>query len=224
MGPARSGGLPSNKLGLSVERAAHDQQGIEPSRPTNTRMSAAVERISPPTTRCPPPARATFPRKFTGFARRTALCVGPMSYPRLIELFATGQIHPRTELSRESGKFREALHFNELARFVTSPALRWDEELHGQRGAHVSSIAPRLPSYLFQMALERDTGALIFRDQQRRKKIYLVEGAARVRGVDRQARVARRIFGRHAGKCCAWKSTWRSRCCRASEVVSATRS
>lgn len=102
--------------------------------------------------------------------------LGPMSYPRLIELFATGQIHPRTELSREHGKFKEALHYGELARFVTSPALRWDEELHGNVERTVIDRAS-LPSYLFQIALERDTGALILRDEARRKKIYLVEGA-----------------------------------------------
>src|SRR5690606_33758399 len=33
-----------------------------------------------------------------------------------------------------------------------------------------------LPSRLFQLALRRDTGALLFRDGVRRKKIYLVEG------------------------------------------------
>ncbi|MEO8800681.1 MAG: serine/threonine-protein kinase, partial [Polyangiaceae bacterium] len=96
--------------------------------------------------------------------------LGPMSYPRLVELFATGQIHPRTELARESGKFKEALHYAELARFVTSPALRWDEEHHGNIERTPIDRAS-LPSFLFQIALERDTGALIFRDGEHRKKI-----------------------------------------------------
>jgi serine/threonine-protein kinase len=168
VGPARLAAF-EQKLGLSS--ADRDNDGIEPSRPSVSRgrPTATDEAISTSG------ARDVSPQIYRVKTNEGTI-LGPMSYPRLIELFATGQIHPRTELSRESGAFREALHFGELARFVTSPALRWDEELHGNVERTMIDRAS-LPSYLFQIALERDTGALIFRDQHRRKKIYLVEGA-----------------------------------------------
>src|SRR5262249_19792269 len=52
--------------------------------------------------------------------------LGPLSYPRLVELFATGRIHEGTRIARESQDFREPGAFPELTRFVTSPALRWE--------------------------------------------------------------------------------------------------
>jgi serine/threonine-protein kinase len=100
---------------------------------------------------------------------------GPMSYPRLIELFATGQLSTRSHLSRETGSFKLASEFSELSRFVSSPALRWDDE--PDTVTERSRIDPSsLPSNLFQLSLERETGVLVFRDGPRRKKIYLVEG------------------------------------------------
>jgi serine/threonine protein kinase len=167
VGPARLAAF-QQKLGLAS--GDRDGDSIEPSRPSasRNRTTTTDEAVSSG-------ARDVSPQIYRVKTADDTI-IGPMSYPRLIELFATGQIHPRTELSRESGTFREALHFNELARFVTSPALRWDEELHGNVERTMIDRAS-LPSYLFQIALERDTGALIFRDQHRRKKIYLVEGA-----------------------------------------------
>ena len=102
--------------------------------------------------------------------------LGPLSYPRLIELFATGQLNGKSLVARESSGFKQALHYAELTRFVTSPALRWDDE--PAEGAERSKIdRSTFPSYLFQLALERETGALIFKDGNRKKKIYLVEGS-----------------------------------------------
>ncbi len=168
VGPAR---LAAFEQKLNLATATDHNESAEPSRPSasRNRITAPDEAIS--TTG----ARDVSPQIYRVKTTEGTI-VGPMSYPRLIELFATGQIHPRTELSRESGAFKEALHYNELARFVTSPALRWDEELHGNVERTMIDRAS-LPSYLFQIALERDTGALIFRDHHRRKKIYLVEGA-----------------------------------------------
>jgi eukaryotic-like serine/threonine-protein kinase len=101
--------------------------------------------------------------------------LGPMSYPRLIELFATGQLSARSLISRETGNFKLASEFSEVGRFVSSPALRWDDEPNTV--TERSRIDPSvLPSNLFQLSLERETGVLVFRDGPRRKKIYLVEG------------------------------------------------
>ena len=102
--------------------------------------------------------------------------VGPLSYPRLVELFVTGGIDQRAVISRESGEFRDAASFHELTRFVSSAALRWDDGVF----TALNEVGPidrvLLPSRMFQLALRRDTGALQFRDGAKKKKIYLVEG------------------------------------------------
>ena len=100
--------------------------------------------------------------------------LGPMSYPRLVELFATGKVGHASLVSREAGPFRGAAEYAELMRFVTSPALRWDDE--GEM-AWRNAIDPfTLPEQVFRISLDRETGALILRDGARRKKIYFVEG------------------------------------------------
>jgi hypothetical protein len=102
--------------------------------------------------------------------------LGPMSYPRLVELFATGRMKTRALISRESAEFRAAQDYSELERFVTSPALRWDSEFP----ADATGVGPLdrvlLPSRVFQLVVRRETGALLLRDGDRRKKIYIVEG------------------------------------------------
>lgn len=103
--------------------------------------------------------------------------VGPLSYPRLVELFVTGGIDHRAQIARESGEFRAASTFTELDRFVSSAALRWDDGVFSA----LNEVGPvdrvLLPSRMFQLALARDTGALYFRDgNKKKKKLYLVEG------------------------------------------------
>jgi serine/threonine-protein kinase len=100
---------------------------------------------------------------------------GPISYPRLVELFATGAISIETPISREAGPFVDATHFAELTRFVTSPALRWDEQAPAAWREPLDRRS--LPTQLFRLSLERETGVLVLRDGPKRKKIYFVEGA-----------------------------------------------
>ncbi len=102
--------------------------------------------------------------------------LGPMSYPRLIELFATGAAGSKTHIAREGGSFKAASQFTELTRFVTSPALRWDDEIAGEVIAKGALNRARLPSVLFRLAFDRETGVLVLRDKNRRKKVYIVEG------------------------------------------------
>jgi serine/threonine protein kinase len=103
--------------------------------------------------------------------------LGPMSYPRLVEMFATGRASAKTQVARESGTFKLAESFAELGRFVTSPALRWDDD--EPKGAVVRGPIDRrtLPSLVFGFTVARETGLLLVRDGERRKKVYLVEGA-----------------------------------------------
>ncbi|MBX3189944.1 MAG: serine/threonine protein kinase [Labilithrix sp.] len=102
--------------------------------------------------------------------------VGPLSYPRLVELYVTGGIDHRALIARESASFREASTFPELSRFVQSAALRWDEGVFTSGNAATPIDRVLFPSRMFQIALRRDTGALYFRDGTRKKKVYVVEG------------------------------------------------
>jgi eukaryotic-like serine/threonine-protein kinase len=104
------------------------------------------------------------------------LVLGPMSYPRLVELFATGRMKTKALIARESAEYRVAQDYPELQRFVTSPALRWETDFP----LDATGVGPLdrvlLPSRIFQLVVRRETGALLLRDGERRKKIYIVEG------------------------------------------------
>ncbi len=102
--------------------------------------------------------------------------IGPLSYPKLVELIVTGGIDQGALIARESSAFRDAANYPELGRFVSSPALRWDDTVFTTAHGRAPIDRVLLPSRLFQLALKRETGALFFRDGARRKKIYLVEG------------------------------------------------
>jgi serine/threonine-protein kinase len=132
-----------------------------PRSPASTSNPSEPREVSPPIYRVKMPAGPA---------------VGPLSYPRLVELFVTGGIDHRAQISRESGEFRDASTFAELDRFVSSAALRWDDGVF----CPANEVGPidrvLLPSRMFQLALHRDTGALHFRDGAKKKKIYLVEG------------------------------------------------
>jgi serine/threonine-protein kinase len=118
---------------------------------------------------------------------------GPLSYPRLVELFVTGSIDHRALISRETSPFRDAASYPELGRFVSSPALRWDDGVFTAQNAVALIDRVLLPTRLFQLALKRETGALYFRDGTKRKKIYLVEGVPEfVVSTDK-----RELFGEH---------------------------
>ncbi|HEY2515063.1 MAG TPA: serine/threonine-protein kinase [Polyangiaceae bacterium] len=102
--------------------------------------------------------------------------LGPMSYPRLVELFATGRVKTKALIARESAEYRLAQDYSELQRFVTSPALRWDTDFP----ADATGVGPLdrvlLPSRIFQLVVRRETGMLLLKDGDRKKKIYIVEG------------------------------------------------
>jgi eukaryotic-like serine/threonine-protein kinase len=101
---------------------------------------------------------------------------GPMSYARLIELFATGQAKTSSFIARESGRFKIAREYSELHRFVSSSALRWDDEWPRETLERGPIDRLILPTRFYNYALERETGVVLLRDGVRQKKIYLVEG------------------------------------------------
>ena len=104
--------------------------------------------------------------------------VGPVAYPQLIELFATGQVGSTCSISRgEHGRYKPVVEYTELVRFVQSPALKWDVEPPADAADRGQLDPTRLPTRLFHIAVRRETGALLLHDGQRKKRIFFVEGS-----------------------------------------------
>jgi serine/threonine-protein kinase len=111
-------------------------------------------------------------------ARRSdGVVLGPMAYPSLIELFATGELGVTCSIAREHGRFRPAAEYPELSRFMNSPALQWDADFPADAIDRGEFDPARLPTRLFHLAVRRETGALVLRDGPRKKRIYFVEGS-----------------------------------------------
>lgn len=99
-----------------------------------------------------------------------------LSYARLVEMLVTGELDLHSLVSREDSMFREAARYPELSRFTSSAAFRWDEESWASRD-DVARIDPAtLPARCFSLVRKRETGALLFADGPRRKKIYFLDG------------------------------------------------
>jgi serine/threonine-protein kinase len=102
--------------------------------------------------------------------------LGPMSYPRLVELFATGSAGSAALIAREHGKFKPASEVPEISRFLSSPALAWDIDIPTDAIDQGRIDRARLPTRIFHLAVRRETGALILKNGPKRKKIFFVEG------------------------------------------------
>ena len=102
--------------------------------------------------------------------------VGPLSFPRLVQLVTSGQIRRDTTISKEGAHFAPATDLPELTRFITSPALTWHLEdlAHADRRGELG--AARLVPIVYQIMRDRETGVLHLWDNTRRKKIYFVDG------------------------------------------------
>ena len=109
--------------------------------------------------------------------REDGSVVGPVALPRLIEMFATGDAGSRCVIAREQGRFKPASTYPELARFMSSPALRWDADLPADAIDRGVLDPARLPTRIFHIAVRRETGALVLRDGTRKKRIFFVEGS-----------------------------------------------
>lgn len=102
--------------------------------------------------------------------------LGPMSYPKLIELMTGGRMDASDLVSREDGEFLAASGFPELHRFVGSSALQWklDEIEDADRRGGLEGA--RLLPVVHGITTGYDTGVLHLWDDERRKKVYFVEG------------------------------------------------
>ena len=107
-------------------------------------------------------------------ADRTIL--GPVSYPRLVQMITCGDVNADTAVSKEGGPFELASVLPELTRFVHSPALQWRPEETSYATRRGVLGAARLLGVVHGIASARETGVLHLFDNDRRKKIYFVEG------------------------------------------------
>ena len=101
---------------------------------------------------------------------------GPMPYPTLVELFATGKIAQDALVSLAGGEFLLPHRFPELSRFIVSPALAWTSSMPEGTIDHAKLVRQALPSRVFYLTSRRETGALLLQEGQRRKRIYFVRG------------------------------------------------
>ncbi len=172
-----------DRLGLAARGGAEEDEDTSE---TGRRITAVVEldpttasakRESERPTSPQPEARGDVAPTIYRVKFADGTVLGPMSYPRLVELFATGRASSGTPISREGGTFKDASRFEELARFVASPAFHWDEGIPKESIERGPLERRSLPSRLFRIAFERETGALLLQDGPRRKKIFFVEGA-----------------------------------------------
>jgi serine/threonine-protein kinase len=100
-----------------------------------------------------------------------------MAFPMLMELFATGELGSTCLVAREHGRFKSPAEYSELARFVMSPALKWDADFPADAVDRGILDPARLPTRIFHIAVRRETGALVLRDGARKKRIFFVEGS-----------------------------------------------
>ncbi len=174
VGPARLAAF-IERLGLVSAAEGEDGESGTPSTApiecdTNTRRVLREEEAVAPA----PSSKPVAPEIYR--VKKGSELLGPMAYPRLVELFATGQLGASSEISRENGRFRPANEVAEVSRFFTSPALAWDTDFVTEAVERGPIGARSVPSRLFRLAVRRETGALALRDGARRKRIFFVEG------------------------------------------------
>jgi serine/threonine-protein kinase len=103
--------------------------------------------------------------------------MGPMSYPRLIQLLTTGVIDSRSsKISKTDGTYLDPSQLPELTRFVTSPGLQWKLEELAQAEKQGQLRAATLLPVFYDIISKRQTGVLHLWQRNRRKKIYFVDG------------------------------------------------
>lgn len=107
---------------------------------------------------------------------RTGEEMGPIGFPKVVEMVAVGKIDRDTLVSRESGSFQAAAVFPELVRFLSSPAMQWNEDETSKSTARGEITAGKLVQIVYRIAAQRDTGVLHLVDGERRKKVYFIDG------------------------------------------------
>ena len=101
---------------------------------------------------------------------------GPLHYHELAELFATGSATAACLVARDAGPFEEPRVFPELHRFVTSSTLAGRARGAGASAPPAAHRAADAAGLAVPPRGRRKTGAVLLRDEARRKKVFLVDG------------------------------------------------
>jgi serine/threonine-protein kinase len=146
---------------------------------TSTRLVLKGEDVEgePASPGAPPSVPRAVSPSIYRIQREDGSVIGPIGLPRLIEMYATGEASSRCTIAREQGRFRPASAYPEIARFMNSPALKWDADLPADAIDRGGLDPARLPTRIFHLAVRRETGALVLRDGTRKKRIFFVEGS-----------------------------------------------
>lgn len=181
VGPSRLAGfiekmglVTAPELGTDEVDTATDSPG-EPdtgARPVIHLTDAPTDRPS-----APPSEPQSLAPSIYRVQRPDGAVIGPMALPRLVELFATGELSAKCEIAREQGPFKQATDYPELSRFMASPALRWDSDFPADAVDSGRLDPARLPTRMFHIAVRRETGALLLRNGAFRKRVFFVEGS-----------------------------------------------
>lgn len=148
------------------ERAARERVSHAPSKRTRTSVSTMPDAKEA--------AQGALNERWS--LQQMGTVLGPLPYPALVELFATGKVGQDALVSRADGAYLPPHRFPELSRFITSPALKWTSNMPEGTIDHGQLLRQALPSRMFYLASRRETGALLLQDGERRKRIYFVRG------------------------------------------------
>jgi serine/threonine protein kinase len=190
VGPSRLAAV-VEKLGLVVgpdveqeTRETNSKSTAPIDNGTATRDALRGDEADPPTTerdgaadRAPHSEPLSVAPSIYRMQRPDGSIIGPVTFPHIIELFATGEASGQVTIAREHGRFKPAAEYLELGRFLTSPALKWDADLPSAAIDRGVLDPARLPTRIFHLAVRRETGALVLRDGPHKKRIFFVEGS-----------------------------------------------
>ncbi len=104
--------------------------------------------------------------------------LGPMSFPRLVELLTSGNLDHRAVVSKASSAFVPFAQLAELTRFVTAPRPAVDPIPRGAAVIEGELADGGLLPIFYERLRDGSTGVLQLERGPRRKKIYFVEGRA----------------------------------------------
>lgn len=101
---------------------------------------------------------------------------GPVDFPELVRMLITGIIPYDSKISMDGLRFEAVRAYPELVRFLRSQALQWDDDETTQATWTGDLSGARLLPLIYRITATQETGVVYLADQQRRKKMYFVNG------------------------------------------------
>ncbi len=102
--------------------------------------------------------------------------LGPLAFPTLVQKILMGEISVHASIRKDDGPLVPGTDVPELRRYLRSPALAFDTDELERATASGKLEDGSLLALTCRLAKERRTGLVSLRDEQRKKKIYFVDG------------------------------------------------